>query len=40
MSSMSRNVARAPDIFELIIASRLAKSGFLSTLSPDANFAE
>lgn len=40
MSSMRRKVALAPDIFELIVAKRFAKSGLLCTFKPDINLAE
>lgn len=40
MSSINRSVARAPEIFELIIANRLDKSGFVVMYKPAASFAE
>lgn len=40
MSSIKRNVARAPEIFELKMAKRLDKSGFVVPFKPAANFAE
>lgn len=40
ISSISRSVARAPDIFELIIANRFAKSGSLAAFKPAISFAE
>lgn len=40
ISSIKRNVARAPDIFELNIANRFDKSGSFFLHKPAASFVE